>query len=205
MNRLGKKKLLIIVGIIVAILVIPLTVFVARQQQETRQRAAQGNNIKVYLALADNTTPLTTITAAPNETKTLRVYLDPQGNPISAFSLVGTPSNPSIYSLSNLTEGDGAQKFNAELVKEIDNSGAIHFGKATTTADAAVISASPLLLGTITATATTVGTGNITLSGEVTGPNSERLFTVDFTNLAYTVANPPPVPAAPQITSIITD
>lgn len=53
---ISKKRLLGIIGLFVILAAIPLTVFLSQQQQEIRQRAAEGSTISTCLTPANGST-----------------------------------------------------------------------------------------------------------------------------------------------------
>lgn len=191
------KKLLGIV-IILILIAIPLTVFIAQKQQEVRQRAT-GEEANIFFTGGDQT-PISQITLTPGRQATLALYVDTGAININGFDITVSLANAlSLVTINDAVEGADASKFNSSVFRDIDRAnGAIRFAKVST--DSSQNINGRLHLGSVIFTVNTSaqGSGNIGVTAaQITSPGRSTELTKTMPTLSYTISTsstvtPPP-------------
>lgn len=99
------KKTLGIIFLISILLVIPLTVFVAQQQQNLKQKAASGN-VDLFFTKEDGN-KITNLDLKPGEQATLVLNLDTKGNPVNGFDVTAKVNGLNYLSISSNPVSEG--------------------------------------------------------------------------------------------------
>jgi len=182
------NKKLLFLAILLAM--VPLTVYVAEQQQKIKQRASEGQT-SLFFTEAGSIAPVTQLALPPNQQKTLSLYLDTHGNAVSGFDfIIAFPDSSRNLTLGNLTEGADASKFPTRVspdnpVNTANNT--MRLGKVTK--EQTVING-VLHLANITFTAGTSGTGTIAITyAEAVPAGGGTALSVSKSSLAYAIAS----------------
>ncbi len=181
------KKLLGTIAIILILIAIPLTVFIAQKQQEIRQKAS-GEDTTVFLT--SDTNIITSISLTPGGQATLALYVDTGANRLNGFDITVNLSNAlNLITIQSAEEGKDAQNFNTPIFKDIDKTnGTIRFAKVTTDTSANIFGR--LHLGTVNFTVNTSASGQGTVgvtSALLTSPNKTSGLTVALPTLKYII------------------
>lgn len=135
---MNNQKFAKLIALLIVVAAIPITVFVAQNQQETRQRAqvrTQSGTADVYFQKAGNTDKIDTsqkLNLNPEQSTTLNLYLEAPPETITGFDLTVTWGG--WMSLQYVTAGAGAASFEEDLVRLPDQRSGnlartIHFSK----------------------------------------------------------------------------
>ena len=195
----SKKKMLEIGFVLLALVAIPLTVFVAQKQQETRQRAA-GEQVSMFFSQGDNClSQVTNLTPIVGQQMILSLCLQTNSIPISAFDFKTDLGNTLNFVTDfTLTEGVDASKFNALFLNNLvqDNTGSYaRFAKGSTADPVLEVNNQPLQLAKETFTVSSVGSGSISVrnDAQITSPTvPNAVLTVALPTLSYTIINGDP-------------
>ncbi|MDO8460931.1 MAG: hypothetical protein Q7S38_00650 [bacterium] len=198
------------IGVILIILAaVPLTVFIAQKQQEIRQRASGEETSLYFIQGIDCNAPLQTDQILFNigQQYTYSLCLDSGGNAISGFDITASFGNASsLVTISSISEGQDAGRFNSEVEKTIDTqAGTARFIKANT--DAAVITGK-LQLAQVTFTPNAQGSGAVAIQGAtITSPTTDNPLTVSKPTFSYAITSTgaSPISAVNQLSSAVLD
>lgn len=148
-HNISKKKIFGFVFIVVLLVIIPLTVFIAQKQQETRQRASGEQTTLSFADEAGNSvSQLSFLTDSVISSRVVSLYLDTQGETASGFdiTLKAIGENPlcgfrtgsgqcSTFENYCIEQTDDAHKFNIEVLNTVkDNGKTFRFAKVNTNA-----------------------------------------------------------------------
>lgn len=173
-----KKSRLVSIGILLfIILIIPLTVIIAQQVQDIRQRATDSQTPPplppggaVSLTMTPNIFNLTIGAATPTSAQ---IVINAGSNNITGVDFTFS-YNPAMIKVVGFTPATG---FDSELYKTIDNTtGKLRFAAVDTT--------------TATANTGSVPVGTIQFSGSTVGSSTGTFQSVQITALGYTGALP---------------
>lgn len=127
----GKKKLFS--GIIIAALIVllPAVVFQATSNKsKTIKSQASEDQVELFFGTPESPTPLTALTAAPGETKTLALYLDTKRRFVNGYDVNIAVSGLNNITLTSTVEGRDSSKFDTSIFNAMDPaSGTIRFAK----------------------------------------------------------------------------
>jgi len=193
-----KKKIIGIVILLVIIVAIPLTVWIAQQQQETRQRAAE-NNVPVDLFFSEGNTCSSKVTELGlnvGDEMTLSICLETNNVPINGFDFKIDVGDAYDYVTDLIpSEGSDAGQFEVLLhaEKRGDNNGEyIHFAKVSTENEVGGNDVTLLHLAKMSFTVTSVGTGTLSIreDKQITSPNvPDESLPVNVQPLSYTISS----------------
>lgn len=167
-------------GTIALILLIPLTVFIAQQQQDLRQRAQQvpvtPPNPQVLLSFSSSQ-------ASPSSTFSVYMMLDSAVYPISGVDITVT-YNPGVLSLQRFAPGT---RFNSLLYNTIDtNAGILRYAAVETITKTPPVGR--LILGQLTFFAKKVGIATVNAKNmQVTATNFSGNVPVFVVPQTYTI------------------
>lgn len=180
-----------IIALLVVVLAIPLTVFIAQKQQEIRQRAA-GEQTSLYFMPGTDCNALTTQTTSVSlnigQQYTYSLCLDGGSNNISGFDITMSFGNAfSLATISDMSEGRDAARFNNEFLKTLDRQTGIgRFAKGNTNTSQVI--QGKLQLAQMSFTPTQVGSGTVAVSNAtISSITSETALTVSKPTVSYTI------------------
>ncbi len=199
------KNIVKYLAVLLLIVAVPLTVFIAQQQQEVRQHAAGEQTQLYFVNDTDTATAVTAENATTGQQVTYDLYLDAGAIPISAFDVtVDLGSLAPEVTVDNVVEGvDAASQFDSVVYNFTHPSATtIRFAKLTTNTSAVITGKLQLIKFTVTPT--TAGTGTVTISSAtVTSPTQTTALSVGIPTTTFTITGSTIVPT-PTTASIPT-
>ena len=204
---MNQQKFAKIIGLLIVVAAIPITVFVAQNQQEIRQRAeykTQSGTASVYFQASGTTTPIDltkNLNLNPEQSTSLDLYIDATSTKVNGFDITVTWGG--YMSLQDVTEGAGAASFGEELVplpnqRNGNLAKTIHFSKVNP--NGAV--GGKIHIMSITLIAGTPPGGynreeQITIDGIVTSPDSEGNVASPQSPIKYVIFDSSSISAPP--------
>lgn len=199
---MNKKKLILLIIAVLIVIAIPLTVFVAQQQQEIRQRAASLEKPSLFFTMKDNITPINKLSLVSNQSVAVSLYLNPEFKDINGFDISIQVSTP--LTITQSKAGKGGEEFNEEIFNAINpQNNTLRFSRVSSKTDTSIIGSSGnLQLLDITLKVSSEGEGKI----ELLGADVASVTSTDFLKLAqplpsiaFTIQAPAPT-ATPTAT-----
>jgi len=193
MNQ-SRKKIIGIVVLVLVIVAIPLTVWIAQRQQELRQRAA-GEQTTLFFSEGDTcSSEITELGLTIGDEMTLSICLETNNFPVNGYDFKVDMGN--LYDFADITpsEGSDAGVFEVPLHSEEgeDKAGKyIHFAKVSTQNVAGGTDATQLNLARLSLVIKSVGTGTLSIreDKQVTSPNvPDQSLSIGIQPLSYTIA-----------------
>ncbi|MCL5010453.1 MAG: hypothetical protein M1289_02510 [Patescibacteria group bacterium] len=208
LEGLSKRRLIGLISILVIILAIPLTVFIAQKRQEIRQHAASDFTLFFSDCSANsiNSAILTSPWTITNSTSpTLCLYLR-TNNP--SFNLIGFDIQMTYgpgLNLNSIAIQNGGLEFNTQQRKIFDNSShSFEIARASGNPTSIIPNTADngtLLIATLNFTASGAGSGTINFTNpasSLVSTNKTGYLVGDFTPLNYTIGQVTPSPTPVQ-------
>lgn len=201
LHSLSKKKLLGFLVVLFLVAAVPLTVFIARQQQDIRQRAS-GTEATLFWGENSCHQPITsTLQAAPGEQKVLVLCMN-TSVPVNSFQLKLALNNAlSVGSINSILEGAAAQQLRQAFAKSFGEVGPQTFFFSKGDNERQLLGANlELAKATVTAgSQTSSGTISFTHNDVVlSSPNRATGISVSLPTLSYTIAKITPPRSEPE-------
>lgn len=212
---MNKKKIILLIIAGLLIVSIPLTVFIAQQQQEIRQRAATPPQApalpSLYFTIKDSPTPIHNLSLSPKQEVSISLYLNPENIDINGFDIgIKLPDGLKITNTQSIEEESGAKQFSNELFNKIDHqNNTVEFSKISSNTEQAINGAT----GDLNLLTIPLKAGSENATAAITIPKAEIISPTNIANflalaplpsLTFTIQAPTPTPT-PLPGSIVLD